>query len=212
MKKEQAKRKNILISPDYRTHIGIKLRKKRITLNYSVGDIAFMMDIPERTVISMEAGEVTNIDYYVEYAKAVRYPLETLRSLNIPLEPLRPLPQERKDKIRLTQLIRERIVKGGFLKDRRSVEDIRNELIALKLIPKDTSFSKKIAGIMRNLVDDHSVTVVEKSGRKNLYTTQLAVVSDEPQELHAIASEKPQTYSTTQKKASVKKSGGTSKK
>jgi|GEM_PF-499746 len=212
MKKEQAKRKNILISPDYRTHIGIKLRKKRITLNYSVGDIAFMMDIPERTVISMEAGEVTNIDYYVEYAKAVRYPLETLRSLNIPLEPLRPLPQERKDKIRLTQLIRERIVKGGFLKDRRSVEDIRNELIALKLIPKDTSFSKKIAGIMRNLVDDHSVTVVEKSGRKNLYTTQLAVVSDEPQELHAIASEKPQTYSTPQKKASVKKSGSTSKK
>lgn len=212
MKNEQAKRKNILISPDYRTLIGLKLRKKRITLNYSVGDIAFMMDIPERTVISMEGGEVTNIDYYVEYAKAVRYPMETLRSLNIPLEPLRPLPQERKDKIRLTHLIRERIVKGGFLKERRSVEDIRNELIALKLIPKDNSYSKKIAGIMRNLVDDQSVTVVEKSGRKNLYTTQLTIIRNEEQQLHAMAGEKPQSYTTESKKFPIKNTGAKPKK
>lgn len=212
MKNEHAKRKNILISPDYRTLIGLRLRKKRIALNYSVGDIAFMMDIPERTVISMEGGEVTNIDYYVEYAKAVRYPMETLRSLNIPLEPLRPLPQERKDKIRLTHLIRERIVKGGFLRDRKSVEDIRKELIALKQIPKDPSFSKKIAGIMRNLVDDHSVTVVEKSGRKNLYTTLLTIVPDEEQPPHAMAGEKPQSYSKEPGNIPVKKAGGKSRK
>lgn len=202
MAQDQSKRKNILISPDYRTSIGKKLREKRIALNFSIGDVAYMLDIPERTVISMENGTVTNIDYYVEFAKAVAYPLESLSSFNIPLVPLKKLPLERKEKVKLTFAIRECIVNSGFLNERRSVEDIRNELLRLNQIPDDKKVFNNISGVMRNLVDDASVVIAEKTKGKNMYKARLKVTLTE---VPALASEKTQTYAKTTKKAKTKK-------
>jgi len=161
-------RKERLNSPQYRELLGKKLFGKRIELNYSRLDISLMTTIPENTINSIEKGITTNIDYYVEYGKAVKYPLQTLLDFKIPLKPKNDLPKERKDAIKLTAKVREHIVNTDFLSDGKVVADIKEQLLKLKLIPKDLK-SEDISGVMRNLKDDGLVTTGKKVGRKVVY-------------------------------------------
>lgn len=157
-----------LVSPQYRELLGKKLMEKRIQFNYARKDISIMTTIPENTINSIEKGITINIDYYVEYAKAVKYSLETLSDFNIALKPINKLPKDRLKVINLTAKIREHIVNNGFLRTGKVVAEIKDELIRLKLVTEDIK-SVAIAGVMRNLKEDGLVKTGEKQGRKDVY-------------------------------------------
>ena len=163
------KRQGRLDYPEFRNILGKKLREKRLGLNYSLSDISYMTTIPQNTVLSIENGKTANIDYYVEYAKAVNYPIGKLTDFGIKLIPRIPLSSERKEASMLTAKIREYIVAGEFLSNGKTVAQIHDKLIKLKLISSAEASSTSIAGVMRNLANDNIVKVAEKDGRKNLY-------------------------------------------
>ncbi|MGV0923436.1 helix-turn-helix transcriptional regulator [Empedobacter tilapiae] len=152
----------------YKINLGNKLRSLRIEKLYTIDDIVYMTEISRSTIIKIEKGEAKIIDYYVEYAKAVQYPLETLVDLNIPLIPLNQLPKDRLESLKLTSKIREHIVNTNFLNEGKIVAEIKEELVRLKLVPKDIT-SVAIAGVMRNLKNDELVSSEETTGRKAIY-------------------------------------------
>lgn len=166
---ESKKRKSRLKSPEYRMYLGKKLREKRQEQGYSLSDIYDMSSIPANTVLSMEKGIATNIDYYVEYAKAVEYDFDGLTSAGIILRPSKELSKEKRERVFLTKKIRTYIIKSGFLGDGKSNEEIRDELARLEQIDEKETSSTKVAGVMRNLVEDETVKIIEKSAGKNKY-------------------------------------------
>lgn len=117
----------------------------------------------------MEKGLTTNIDYYVEYAKAVAYDFDGLKAAGIKLLPLKALPKEKLERVFLTKKVRTYIIKTDFLGDGKTNEQIRDELFRLEQIDKKVTTSIDVAGVMRNLIDDETVKVVGKSGGKNTY-------------------------------------------
>ncbi|OWK72886.1 hypothetical protein CBW16_11595 [Flavobacteriaceae bacterium JJC] len=162
-------KKPIIDSPEYRKNIGKKLKLHRIMRNFSVSDVAYMLGTSDKTISNTESGKTTNIDYYVEYAKAVQYPMETLLDFKISMIPLYPLPNERLEATKLTAKIRQYIIEGNFLSDGRTVAQIRAELAKLKQIDTNAVTSSHVAGVMRNLSNDNLVKVGGNDGRKNLY-------------------------------------------
>ena len=164
-------RKDRIDNSEFRNILGTKLRAERLKLNYSVSDITYMTTIPQNTVVSLEKGKTTNIDYYVEYAKSVNYPMGKLTDFGIKLRPQIPLSSERKEATKLTAKIREFIVQTDFLNNGKTVAHIHDELIKLKQISATQVSSTSIAGVMRNLVSDNIVKVGGTDGRKNLYVS-----------------------------------------
>jgi len=152
----------------YRESIGHKLKEYRLKNFLSIDDIIFMTKISKSSVVKVEKGTAKDIDLYVEYAKAVQYPLATLTDFNIPLKPLNKLPKDRLERVNLTAKIREHIVKSNFLIKGKTVSEIKDELVILKLVSKEIT-SVAVAGVMRNLNDDGLVTTGNKVGRKVVY-------------------------------------------
>lgn len=166
---DKNKRQDRLDEPEFRGILGKKLREERLKLYYSASDISYMTTIPQNTVLSIENGKTANIDYYVEYAKAVNYPIGKLTDFGIKLIPRIPLSSERKEASKLTAKIREHIIARDFLSNGRTVADIQDELIKIKQISANQVTSTEIAGVMRNLVSDNMVKIADKDGRKNKY-------------------------------------------
>ena len=162
-------KKPIIDSPEYRKKTGKKLKLHRIMRNFSVSDVAYMLGTSDKTISNTESGKTTNIDYYVEYAKAVQYPMETLLDFKISMIPRNPLPNERLEATKLTARIRQSIIESNFLSNGRTVAQIRDELAKLNQIDTNDVTSSHVAGVMRNLANDNIVKVAEKDGRKNLY-------------------------------------------
>ncbi|RRA95895.1 hypothetical protein [Paenimyroides viscosum] len=152
----------------FRESIGHKLKEYRLKNFLSIDDIVYMSEISKSSVLKAEKGTAKDIDLYVEYAKAVQYPLATLTDFNIPLIPINTLPKERLEAVNLTAKIREHIVNSRFLKAGKVVAEIKEELLRLKLIPKETT-SQAVAGVMRNLKEDGLVATADKKGRKEVY-------------------------------------------
>jgi len=163
------KRSERIKSPDYRVFIGKNLRSRRIDDGYTLNDIKEMTGIPINTLIGIEKGDVTNIDYYVEYAKSVNYQLATLKQANIKLEPINKLSNESLKRIRLTKEIRKHIILTKFISKGSTTIEIIDELVRKKAIKKNEVTSTEISGVMRNLAADNIIEVVSKTGNKNTY-------------------------------------------
>lgn len=154
--------------PAYRIYIGKELRKYRIEAGYTLENIKEMTEISIKSIKSMENGTLTNIDYYIVYAKAVKYPLVTLKQAGIDLTPLYILSEESYNAVKLTNSIRIKILNTGFLKVERLGSDIRDELLRLKLISEETTTSD-ISGVMRNLIEYGLVKVSKIVKKKHYY-------------------------------------------
>lgn len=165
----EKKRKDRLVSREFRDILGARLRTERMKLNYSISDVAYMTTINVNTINTIEKGNATNIDYYIEYAKAVKFDLGKLSDFGIKLIPLVALSQKRTEATKLTSKIREHIIEGNFLQNGKTVDQIRDELAKLKQIDINVVTSTSVAGVMRNLLSDNIVEVVDKDGRKNKY-------------------------------------------
>lgn len=160
-------RKKRLDSPEFRTILGRNLRLERIKQGYSLADISQMTTIIVATIRTIEKGEATNIDYYIEYAKAVKYDFGPISTLGVELTPKQPL--LRKEVTNLTAKIRAHIIMTEFLTEGKTVGQIQKELERLGMInPPDVS-ATEIAGVMRNLKIKNVVQVIGKDGRKNVY-------------------------------------------
>ncbi|MFU1856608.1 helix-turn-helix domain-containing protein [Sphingobacterium sp. NGMCC 1.201703] len=166
---EKEKKSERIKSPEYRIFIGKNLREQRINEGYTLNDVQEMTEIPINTLVGIEKGQVTNIDYYVEYGKAVKYPLATLTQAEIKMQSAKELPKERLKAIKLTKEIRVNIILTGFLSVGKGSQQIKEELERLKVIPKDTITTSEIAGVMRNLKADDIVKIESRSGNKNTY-------------------------------------------
>lgn len=164
-----SKRKERLVSREFRDILGERLRAERLKLNYSVSDVAYMTTITVNTINTIEKGDATNIDYYIEYAKAVKFNLGKLSDFGIKLIPRVPLSPDRTEATKLTSKIREHIIEGSFLQNGKTVAQIRDELAKLKQIDINVVTSSSVAGVMRNLANDNVVKVGGNDGRKNKY-------------------------------------------
>ncbi|MHA6697173.1 helix-turn-helix domain-containing protein [Chryseobacterium sp. A321] len=147
------------------------LRAERLKSNLTLEDLAIMTTATINTIHSIEKGDTTNIDYYVEYAKAVGYDFGNFKEFDIELVPKVRLPKENSRRIHLTGKIRTLIIQGGFLKAGKTVSEIKAELVRMKQINSSEVTSADIAGVMRNLLKDNIVQIHHKDGRKNIYIT-----------------------------------------
>lgn len=152
----------------YRERLGEELKFTRLSKNYTIEDIVYMAEISKTSVQNIEKGTAKDIDLYVAYAQAVKYPLATLTDFNIPLKPINELPDDRLKSLNLTANIRKYIVNTNFLSKGKVVAEIKEELLRLNLIPEELK-SVNIGGVMRNLKDDGIVNIGEKVGRKIVY-------------------------------------------
>lgn len=166
---KEDKRSGRIKSPEYRVFIGKEIREYRLNEGYTLADVHEMTTIPLNTLVGLENGKVTNIDYYVEYAKAVKYPLATLRQAKIKMQPAQKLPKEWLQRIKLTREVREHIIIKDFLSKGKSSQQIIDELERLEVIPKNSVTTTEIAGVMRNMIADEIVKIESKSGNKNTY-------------------------------------------
>ncbi|MBW1619731.1 helix-turn-helix domain-containing protein [Empedobacter falsenii] len=156
----------------FRKEVGRILRKKRIKLEYSLDDIVEMTLVSKSSIINVENGDSSNIDFIIEYSKAVGYDLNTLTGFGIKLKPLKELKEDKKSKISLTYKVKEYILNTNFLNQGKTIAEIKEELVRLKLVPKDIT-SVAIAGVMRNLKNDEVVSSEETTGRKAIYISNL---------------------------------------
>ncbi|MDM8176593.1 hypothetical protein QT327_19980 [Olivibacter sp. 47] len=163
------KRSSRLKSPEYRKAVGKKLREKRQDKGYSLSDIKDMTTIAPKTTLEMEKGLTTNIDYYVEYAKAVGYDLAPLTTTGIELIPLRELPPKKQERAFLTRKVRQHIIQSGFLSEGKTAQQIRTHLISINVIDGEKITTTDVSGVMRNFVLDETLEVVLKSAGKNIY-------------------------------------------
>lgn len=162
-------RKKRLDSPEFRTILGRNLRLERIKQGYSLADISQMTTIIVATIRAIEKGEATNIDYYIEYAKAVKYDFGPISTMGIELKPKRQLPPRDKKATNLTAKIRAHIIMTEFLTEGKTVGQIQDELGRLGMINPPQVSATEIAGVMRNLHEKNVVKVIGKDGRKNVY-------------------------------------------
>ncbi|MBH1959617.1 MAG: helix-turn-helix transcriptional regulator [Flavobacteriia bacterium] len=153
----------------YRKKLGETLRKIRIKKGYSIPDIIYMTGLSKSTVTKVESGDAKTIDSYINYSVSVEYPFATFNDFNIKLGPITKLSSKMLEATKLTAKIKQYIIEGNFLKNGKTVADIRDELARLKMINATQVSSSNIAGVMRNLVSDNIVKVGEKDGRKNVY-------------------------------------------
>ncbi len=156
-------------SPEFRTFIGKALKEKRDLLGYTLDDVYTLTRIPVKTIISIEKGEAINIDYYVEYAKAVLYDFGPLSTSGIEVKPQRELSKADKKRTKLTSKIRLHIIYKDFLGNGKTVDEILNELVKQEAVSNDDVTSIEIAGIMQNFIKDKTIRVLAKTGNKNIY-------------------------------------------
>lgn len=146
-------KKSRLVSPDYRIRLGEELKLVRDSLYYTKSMVAEMLGVSVITIGNIEKGVTINIDYYVEYAKAVGYPLGTLTEYNIEMKPLYPLPQDISGDINFTKVVYLNILESGFLDEKKTLEEIRTQLYLtnpdLKLLIDKANISSILGHLKR---------------------------------------------------------------
>lgn len=158
-----------ITSPEFRTFLGKALKEKRDLLGYTLEDVNFITKIPVKTIISIEKGVAINIDYYVEYSKAVLYDFAQLSTAGIDAKPQKELSKEDKKRTKLTSKVRRHIILKDFLEKGKTVDQILSELVQQETDLNGEITSIEIAGIMQNFIKDNTIRVLGRSGNKNIY-------------------------------------------
>jgi transcriptional regulator with XRE-family HTH domain len=160
---ERAKKYN---NKNITENLGAILKKKRIEMGYSLGDMEEMTQFPKSTILNIEKGISTNIHYYLAYGQAVEL---SILPFEIELKPMFELSPERKSRLFLTVKIRELLKGKGFFDVKRSVTDVLVELKTEFKIEPAKELSTNISRLLLNLVEDGVLVLAEKKGRNNLY-------------------------------------------
>lgn len=157
--------KNISFMP-YKLEIGQKLKKKREELGYTQGDIVYMTKISKSSIIKVENGKTTNMDFYFLYAVTVELSIQSLLDVKIDLAPKRKLTETRSKAIKLTMKIKN-LISENFFNTPKTVADIKEELLEKELI--DISLkSGEISNVLRNIEKEKGIEVI-RDGKINRY-------------------------------------------
>lgn len=165
-----SKRNRKDLHPQKRLILGSRLKDKRIELSYSLNDIALISDMSKAMAWSVEMGKAKGIDYYIEYAGAVG--LNLFEGFQTDLTPRYELPEKNKKRIFLTARIRELAINNKLFMQDTTVKDIITLLAKEKGIQNTKGLSSKIAGILRNWVEEDGILVKRKEGGVNIYSTK----------------------------------------
>lgn len=150
--------------------IGHNLKRRRLQLKYSLGDVSDLTGFPISTIDDIEKGVTSDINYYIAYAQAIQYLLSEAFDIDIPYQPRFQLSEKKQARIFLTDNIKELLATNDFFRENRSVNDVALKLIDLQIIQKiDTSISTRISGVLLTLVEEDILIVAGKKGRNNLY-------------------------------------------
>jgi transcriptional regulator with XRE-family HTH domain len=164
-----SKREKIFQVIGVKENIGNKLKEKRLFIGYSLGDISDMTDFSKSTVINLEKGKATNIDYYIGYAQALDFKLSKLFDVQISYKPRYQLSQNKKDRIFLTRKLFKLRNEESFFLAEVTVEDVINRLLQKNEIINKKQISSDVSRILLNWVEDGTLNLVRKQGRNNVY-------------------------------------------
>jgi len=165
LKPKKRNRKDL--HPKFREHLGMILKGKRMEENLSLNDIELMSDMSKAMSWSVEMGKAKGIDYYIEYANTVCLNLFSDQQTNA--KPKYELPEKNKNRIFLTARIRELKDEEGLFESDTTVQDIITLLEEKKGIQKAKGLSTKIAGILRNWIEEDGILTKRKKGNINIY-------------------------------------------
>jgi|GEM_PF-6490930 len=150
--------------------LGEKLKSKRDEEGFSLSDIVEMTGFSQSAIVDMENGAVTNINYYLEYAKTLAYELPDLFRIDIGKGSLFPLSLKKQERAFLTKNIRKLYFEEDFFSTKKSVRDIVEALTQLNVFKvKDDEISSKVSSVIFNLKNEGFLTIAGKNGRNNLY-------------------------------------------
>jgi len=150
--------------------IGNSLKEKRISMGYSIADVAELTDFSKSTIINMEKGIATNLDYYIAYAQALNFRLDQLFDIPVEYKPRFELPENKKNRIFLSRKIKVLFNEEDFFSNNVSVNDIITRLEEKKEVKKSKKLSTDVSRILLNWVEDGTIYIVEKRGRNNIYS------------------------------------------
>lgn len=164
-----SKRAKIYEADGAKRLIGEKLKLRRLLLEYSLGDISDMTDFSKSTIINLENGIATNLDYYIGYAKAVDFKLSELFDIPVVYNPKYELSEDKKNRIFLSKKIRVLFKENDFFKESVTVDDVIMYFEKQKTLVRTPKLSTDISRILLNWVEDGVLFVAEKRGRNNVY-------------------------------------------
>lgn len=167
LKRKEKTRNRKDLHPKIRARLGSRLKKERMEQNFSLNDIELMTDMSKAMAWSVEMGKAKGIDYYIEYANALC--LDLFPGMQNEAKPKYELPEKNRKRIFLTVRIRELKEDEDLFKADTTVKNIITLLNDKKDIPNSKGLSTKIAGILRNWVEEDGVLTKRKKGNINIY-------------------------------------------
>jgi len=164
-----AKRGEIYQVKGAKPAIGTSLKAKRTEIGYSIADISDLTGFPQSTVINLENGLATNIDYYIAYAQAVNFKLNKLFEIQIEYKPRYELSENKKNRLFLSKKVRALLLEEDFFRNDTTVDDVIKRLEEKNEAKRSTKLSTDISRILLNWANDGILRIVDKTGRKNVY-------------------------------------------
>jgi transcriptional regulator with XRE-family HTH domain len=167
---KNSKRESKVVVPNVTQVIGAKLRSKRISLKYSLSDVAELVGVSIATINDIESGITVNIHYYIAYAQTLVFVLTELFDIKIDYSPRFDLNSKKQARLFLTDNIKRLYSDLDFFSEPRLVNDVVLKLRELNLI-KDVSpvLRSKISGVLSSLVENKLLVISETIGRKKRY-------------------------------------------
>src|SRR5260221_5561638 len=156
------KRAKNYFNKDVTEKLGAILKNKRIEMSYSLGDMEEMTQFPKSTILNIEKGVSTNINYYVAYGQAVEL---SILPIELKLKSILELTPARKNRLFLTIKIKELLNDSRFFEKKRSVSEVLQELKEVYKIEISKALSTNVSRVLLNLIDDGLLTLAEKKGR-----------------------------------------------
>jgi len=150
--------------------LGDKLKKRRISLKYSLSDVAEMTGFSTSTIVDVELGQTADVNYYIAYAQTLDFKLPELFDLKIPYKPRFQLSPKKQARTFLTDRIKELYTEHDFFAEKQGVGSVAEKLLALKAIKEITPYIRtRISGVLLTLVSEDMLFIAEVQGRNNIY-------------------------------------------
>ncbi|MHB1177386.1 MAG: helix-turn-helix domain-containing protein [Daejeonella sp.] len=144
--------------------IGVRIKKYRKDLGYSLGDISAMTGFSVNTLSSIENGGDTYISYCMAICQALAVHPSALFAIDLELSPRYELPPDRRNRVLTTHRV-SLLLENGFFSSPKLVVSVVDEFELSYGVQPDSS---EISTALKKLTNEGKLEFT-KSGRRNLY-------------------------------------------
>lgn len=164
-------RKPFAKNPDFTKQLGRKLRARRRSLGYTIDNMVHLTEISKNTCVDIEKGKASGIDYYIEYSKALEYPLPELFNIDILYEPRHKLPDDDLEKASVARKIMYLKNEKSLFNEQTYVHQVKTMLVEENLVEDNESLSSTISGVLLNWCSKEEGFLKKKKveGNNNVY-------------------------------------------